>query len=121
MEKLWQSRERVFSPVSSNLLMSVAYAPTRRNCWLPAGARCRCCKNVALRDLITLVHTVGFRSLLALTPKDAKKSEHSNLTSIHNECFSLQQPSSTLEGNDTAQATEWSVHDFRASVNARDA
>jgi len=78
-------------------------------------------QNVALRDLVTLVHTVGFRSLLALTPKDAKKSEHSNLTSIHNECFSLQQPSSTLGRNDTAQATEWSVHDFRASVNARDA
>jgi len=122
MEKLWQSREHVFAPVSSNLLMSVAYVTVLSVKLLAAGSRTLSLpQNVALRDLITLVHTVGFRALLALTPKDAKKSEHNNLSSIHNECFSLQQSSSTLGRNDTAQATERSVHDFRASVNARGA
>jgi len=118
--KIFGQREKIYGPTSSNLFMTTADVMVLANKLVSAGHRTMCKpQKVALRDLVTLVHSIGFRALRAL--KKPGTREHKHMFQVHNQMYSIAWSPDFVARNHSAQRTELAVHDSRAHINRRGA
>jgi len=118
--KIFGQRDKIYGPTSSNLFMAAADVMVLANKLVSAGHRTMCKpQNVALRDLVTLAHSIGFRGLCGLKMPGTR--EHKHMFQVHNQMYSIAWPSDFVGRNHSAQRTELAVHDLRAHINSRGA
>ena len=118
--KIFGQREAIYSATASTLFMATAGVMVLANKLVSAGHRTMCKpQNVALRDLVTLAHIVGFRGLCGLQVPGSREYKH--MFQVHNQMYSIAWPYQWNGRDHTAQCTEGAVHDLRAHVNSRGA